>query len=210
MGQLQKVSWRTAGYAALGAVVAAASVVAIVNSDGVRPTALTSSGASRWLVDQVNKRVVLVDGLAGKVVAKIATESDATDDVAVQGAGGAFLVGRATGSIRSISSSKLQLGAAQAVGVLFDPDVKFGVGASGLTLVSAQSSKASIVAVDDVTPRPITVPKAKDAYVAADGSMWLLSQTLAMHVNIDESTATAPLRSISNNQVTTIGSRAVT
>ena len=36
MGQLQKVSWRTVGYAALGTAVAAASVVAIINSDGVR------------------------------------------------------------------------------------------------------------------------------------------------------------------------------
>ncbi len=208
MGQLQKVSWRTAGYAALGTVVAAASVVAIINSDGVRPTSLTSSAASRWLVDQVNRRVVLVDGLAGKVVAKIATESDANDDVAVQGAGGAFLIGKTAGSIRSISSSKLQLGAAQAVGVLLDPDVKFGVGASGLTVVSAQTSKASIVAVDDVT-RPITVPKANDAYVAADGSMWLLSQTVATHVNIDESRATNPLRSFSTSQVATVGARAV-
>ena len=208
MGQLQKVSWRTAGYAALGTVVAAASVVAIINSDGVRPTSLTSSAASRWLVDQVNKRVVLVDGLAGKVVAKIATESDSANDVAVQGAGGAFLVGTATGSISSISSSKLQLGAAQAVGVLLDPGVKFGVGTSGLTVVSPETGKASIVAVDDVT-RPITVPKATDAYVAADGSMWMLSQTQATHVNIDESTATNPLRSLSTNQVTTVGSRAV-
>ncbi|MEO8267796.1 MAG: Ig-like domain-containing protein [Ilumatobacteraceae bacterium] len=208
MGQIQKVSWRTVGYAALGAVVAAASVVAIINSDGVRPTSLTSSAASRWLVDQVNKRVVLVDGLTGQVVAKIATESERTDDVAVQGAGGAFLVGTTTGSIRSISSSKLQLGAAQAVGVLLDPDAKFGVGTSGLTVVSAASSKASIVAVDDVT-RPITVPKANDAYVAADGSMWLLSQTQATHVNIDESTATNPLRSISSSEVATVGSRAV-
>ena len=208
MGQLQKVSWRTVGYAALGTAVAAASVVAIINSDGVRPTSLTSSAASRWLVDQVNKRVVLVDGLAANVVAKIATESDGADDVAVQGAGGAFLVGKTTGSIRSISSSKLQLGAAQAVGVLLDPGVKFGVGTSGLTVVSPETSKASIVAVDDVT-RPITVPKAEYAYVAADGSMWLLSQTEATHVNIDESTATNPLRSISNNQVTTVGSHAV-
>ncbi len=151
MGQLQKVSWRTAGYAALGTVVAVASVVAVINSDGVRPTALASSGASRWLVDQVNKRVVLVDGLAGKVVAKIATESEGTDEVAVQGAGGAFLVGQTAGSIRSISSSKLQLGPAQAVGVLLENDATFRVGTSGLTVVSPATSKASIVAVDDVT-----------------------------------------------------------
>jgi len=65
MGQLQKVSWRTVGYTALGTVLAAASVVVIINSDGVRPTSLTSNAATRWLVDQANGRVVLVDGLAG-------------------------------------------------------------------------------------------------------------------------------------------------
>ena len=208
MGQLQKVSWRAAGYAALGTALAAASVVAIINSDGVRPTSLSSSAASRWLVDQANKRVVLVDGLAGRVVAKIATESDAGDDVAVQGAGGAFLVGKTTGSIRTISTAKLQLGTAQAVGVLLDPRVEFGVGTSGLTVVSPETNKASIVAIDDVT-RPITVPRADRAYVAADGSMWLVSKTEATHVNVDQSTTSTPLRSLSNNQTTTIGSRAV-
>ncbi len=92
MAQLQKVSWRTVGYTALGSVVAIASVVAIIRSDGVRPTSLSSNAATRWLVDQANKRVVLVDGLAGRVVAKINTESEATDEVAVQGVGGAFLL----------------------------------------------------------------------------------------------------------------------
>jgi hypothetical protein len=207
MGQLQKVSWRTAGYAALGTVVAAASVVAIVNSDGVRPTSLISSAATRWLVDQVNGRVVLVDGLAGRVVAKIESASDDPNEVAVQGAGGAFLLGKTQGSVRTISTAKLQLGTAQPLSLLLDTDVKFGVGASGLTIVSAASSQARVVAVDDVT-RPITVPTAKRAYVAADGSMWLLDNTEATHINVDASTTSSPLRSITN-QVATIGSRAV-
>ncbi|MFM2073465.1 MAG: hypothetical protein RLZZ623_3729, partial [Actinomycetota bacterium] len=101
MAQLQKVSWRTVGYTALGSVVAIASVVAIVRSDGVRPTSLSSSAATRWLVDQVNKRVVLVDGLAGRVVAKINTESESSDEVAVQGVGGAFLITPAQASVRT-------------------------------------------------------------------------------------------------------------
>ena len=97
MGQLQKVSWRTVGYAALGTGVAAASVIAVFNSDGVHPTALTSSSATKWLVDNVNGTVVLVDGLAGNVVAKVQLESETDNgdiEVAVQGAGGAFLVVR--------------------------------------------------------------------------------------------------------------------
>src|SRR5476651_1929005 len=113
MGQLERVSWRTVGYAALGTIVAAASVVAIVNSDGVRPTSLTSSAASRWLVDQIHGTAVLVDGLAGRVVARIDAEAPGTDEVAEQGAGGTFLVGKAQASVRTISTAKLQLGTPQ-------------------------------------------------------------------------------------------------
>ncbi len=209
MGQLQKVSWRTAGYAALGTVVAAASVVAVINSDGVRPTSLTSSAATRWLVDQVNETVVLVDGLAGRVVAKIAieSESDTSGEVAVQGAGGAFLVAASSASVRTISTAKLQLGTAQAVSLLAEPDVEFGVGASGLTVVSPRTNEASVIAVDDVT-RPVKVPESNRALVAADGSMWLLGNTEATHVNIDESATRVTLRG-TPNQTATIGSDAV-
>jgi Bacterial Ig domain len=210
MGQMQKVSWRTAGYAALGTVVAAASVIAVINSDGVRPTSLTSNAATRWLVDQINGNVVLVDGLAGNVIARIDAAPEAPEQVqvAVQGAGGAFLVGRTQGSIRTISTAKLQLGTAQPLALLTDPNAQFGVGANGLTVVSPDAGDARIVAVDDVT-RQITIPKATRARVAADGSMWLLSTTEALHVNIDESWTSVPLRSIPN-QIATVGARAVT
>ncbi len=207
MGQLQKVSWRTAGYAALGTVVAAASVIAVVKSDGVRPTALTSNAATRWLVDQVNQRVVLVDGLAGTVVAKIEADPDSGGEVAVQGPGGAFLVAPTSGSVRTISTSKLQLGTAQPVALLAEPGARFGVGTSGLTVVSPNTAEARVVAVDDVT-RQITIPESDEALIAADGSMWLLSQTEATHVNIDESAKIVPLRS-RTVKATTVGAKAV-
>ena len=207
MGQLQKVSWRTVGYAALGTVVAAASVVAIINSDGVRPTSLTSSAATRWLFDQLTGRAVLVDGLAGRVVAKIDAESQGSREVAVQGVGGAFLVAREKGSVRTLSTAKLQLGTAQPVSSLLDPDVKFGVGASGLTVVSGESATANVVAVGDVT-RPVAIPKSENAYVAGDGSMWLITGTEATHVNVDESKTTVRMRS-EVRQTTTVGPHAV-
>ncbi|MEP7112292.1 MAG: Ig-like domain-containing protein [Ilumatobacteraceae bacterium] len=211
MGQLQKVSWRTAGYAALGTVVAAAAVVAVINSDGVRPTSLTSNSATRWLFDQSNGNVVLVDGLAGNVIARIDAAPEAPDQlqdqVAVQGAGGAFLVAKKQGSIRTISTAKLQLGTAQPLALLTDLNAQFGVGANGLTIVSPDAGDARVVAVDDVT-RQIAVPPADTARVAADGSMWLLSKTRAIHVNVDETRTDVPLRSISN-QIRTIGARAV-
>ena len=207
MGQMQKVSWRTAGCAALGTIVAAASVVAIINSDGVRPTSLTSNAATRWLVDRDHGNVVLVDGLAGRVLAKITTDTDLTDEVAVQGSGGAFLVAQQQGSIRTISTAKLQLGTAQPVALLTENSVTFGVGSSGLTIVSPTTSEARVVAVDDVS-RGIQVPKAMDAMVAADGSMWLLSQTTATHVNVDQSFASAPLRS-TPKLTTTVGAKGV-
>ena len=207
MGQLQKVSWRTVGYAALGTVFAAASVVAIINSDGVRPTSLTSSAATRWLFDQVSGNAVLVDGLAGRVVAKVDAESPGNFEVAVQGVGGAFLVAQAQGSVRAISTAKLQLGTAQPVASLLDPKAKFGVGASGLTVVSGASGTANVVAVDDVT-RVVTVPKSDKALVAADGSMWLLNADVATHVNVDESATTVQMRSPAN-QATTVGAHGV-
>ena len=48
MAQMQKVSWRTVGYAALGTTAIIAATVAIVHSDGVRPTLLKSAAATRW------------------------------------------------------------------------------------------------------------------------------------------------------------------
>jgi len=207
MAQLQKVSWRTVGYAALGTAVAAASIIVIVNRDGVRPTSLTSDTATRWLVDQISHEVVLVDGLAGHVVARIQTDSDSSDQVAVQGAGGAFLVSPAQAAVRTISTAKLQLGTAQTVATLAEPDVKYAVGESGLTIVNSTTSEARVVAVDDVT-RQIAIPKVPKADIAADGSMWLYSNTEATHVNVDESSTSTRLRS-NPNQTTTVGSRAV-
>jgi large repetitive protein len=209
MGQMQKVSWRSAGYAALGTVLVAASVVAVVNSDGVHPTALTSNAATRWLVDRVNGHVVLVDGLAGRVLAKIASDADLSDDeVAVQGAGGSFLVAKSQGSVRTISTAKLQLGTPQPVALLTEQKVQFGVGTSGLTVVSPVTSEARVVAVDDVS-REVDVPQADNAMVAADGSMWLLTDSRATHVNVDQSSATSLLRSAADKS-TTIGAQAVT
>ncbi|MDP9463728.1 MAG: Ig-like domain-containing protein, partial [Actinomycetota bacterium] len=207
MAELHKVSWRTAGYAALGSVVAVASVVVIIRSDGVHPTSLTSSAATRWLVHQASKEVVLVDGLAGRVVARIDAESDASGEVAVQGDGGAFLVAPTQGSVRTISTAKLQLGTAQPVASLSEEGAKLGVGASGLTVVNSKTSEANVVAVDDIA-RPITVPDSLSSRVAADGSMWLFTDIEATHLNVDESGRSMPLRG-RLDQTTTVGAHAV-
>ncbi len=212
MGQSQKVSWRAVGYSALGVTVAAASVVAIINSDGVRPTSLTSSAATRWLVDQLENQVVLVDGLAGRVVAKVKldAETGSGGNVAVQGPGGAFLVAPGQGSVRTISTAKLALGTPQTVGLLSEAGAQFRVGTSGLTILSPHTKEASVVTVDDVTQQ-IAVPESDNAYLAADGSMWLLAKLQATHVNIDETRTTVPLASASDSTMTTtVGARAVT
>src|SRR3954453_3448997 len=154
MGQLQNESWRTDGYSALGTAVAAASVIAVFNRDGGNPTELTSSAATKWLVDNAHRQVVLVDGLAGHVVAKVQLDPDTDSgekEEAVQGAGGAFLIDRTQASVRTISTSKLQLGTPQTVGLLNEKNAKFDVGPSGLTILSPDTKEASVVAVDDLT-----------------------------------------------------------
>ena len=65
--------------------------------------------------------------LEGDIVAKVDAESPGSSEVAVQGAGGAFLVSQKQLSVRTISTAKLQLGTAQPVASLLDPDVKYGV-----------------------------------------------------------------------------------
>ena len=55
---------------------------------------------------------------------RVDAESPGGSEVAVQGAGGAFLVAQDQGSVRTISTAKLQLGTAQPVASLLDPDAE--------------------------------------------------------------------------------------
>jgi Bacterial Ig domain len=209
MAQMQKVSWRTVGYVALGTTAIIAAAVGIVHSDGVRPTSMKSSAATRWLVYQPGQLLVLADGLSGKVLAKIEAKSEETHEIAVQGAGGAFLVAPSQGTVRAVSTANLQLGTPQAVGALSltTKQDELGVGTTGLTVVSTDPNAANIVAAGDV-PRPISVPKSTGAIVARDGSMWLFTDTEAKHVGVDGSSDTFQLRG-KRDATTTIGSDAV-
>jgi hypothetical protein len=212
MAQMQKVSWRTVGYAALGATAMIAATVAIVHSDGVRPTLLKSAAATRWLVYQRTHKLVLADGLSGHVVATIDAKSSAAiaQEFAVQGAGGAFLVAPSQGSVRAISTASLELGTPQPVASLSDvTDVShLGVGTNGLTVINTDTNLANIVPAGDVT-RQFPIPKAKTALVARDGSMWLFDDTTANHVMVDGSARPFQLRGTPTSPPTTVGSTAV-
>ena len=209
MVETKKVSWRTVGYAALGTTAIIAAAVGIVHSDGVRPTSMKSSAATRWLVYQPKQWLVLVDGLSGQVLAKIDAKSDATGEVAVQGAGGAFLVAPSLGSVRSVSTASLQLGTPQGVGSLSaTPQAnRLGVGATGLTVVNIQTDEASVVTPGDVA-RPIPITASDSTLVARDGSIWLLTAKQAKHVNVDGSSKTYAVRGHTDLS-TTVGSHGV-
>ena len=213
MAEMQKVSWRTVGYVALGTAGIIAAAVGIVHSDGVRPISLKSSAATRWLVYQPKQLLVLADGLSGRVLAKIDAKVDAksetTDEIAVQGAGGAFLVAPSLGTVRAISTANLQLGTPQVVGSLSSTRTNFdlGVGTNGLTVVNTETNEAHIVPTGDLTRR-IKVTEADSAQVARDGSIWLFSQTGVTHVNVDESSTNFPLRGHAD-ATTTVGSHGV-
>ncbi len=209
MAQTQKVSWRTVGYAALGTTAIIAAAVGIVHSDGVRPTSMKSSAATRWLVYQPGQLLVLADGLSGKVLAKIEAKSADPNEIAVQGAGGAFLVAPSLGTVQAVSTANLQLGTPQLVGALLPTTTRdqLGVGTTGLTVVNHDAPAANIVAAGDVT-RAIKIPKSDDARVARDGSMWLFTKTDAKHVGVDSSSETFQLRG-NRDLTTTVGPHAV-
>ena len=113
MGQLQKVSWRTVGYATLGTGARGCIGDRRHQQRRSQPTSLTSNAATRWLVDrhQRQRRAGRWPGRRG--AGQDHEPTPGSDEVAVQGAGGAFLVGRSQGAVRTISTAKLQLGTAQ-------------------------------------------------------------------------------------------------
>lgn len=212
MAQMERVSWRTVGYSMLGASALIAGTVGIVRSDGVRPTSLKSNSATRWLVDQPEHLLVLADGLTGKLLAKIDTESLSVQQVAYQGAGGAFLVIPDEGSVRAVSTAKLSLGTTQKLAPLSEAvkdstHLSMGVGANGLTVVNTETDEASLVGANDA-PRPIDVPKADTPLVARDGSVWLFDNLRATHVSADGSRRSYDLTG-RRDLTATVGSHAV-
>ncbi|MGB8860045.1 MAG: Ig-like domain-containing protein [Ilumatobacteraceae bacterium] len=210
MAGLQRVSWRTVGYAVLSFAVAAAAVTAVIRRDGVRPTSLESRAVTHWLLHRnadATNDLILADGLSSRVIARINPASDTNDEVAVQGPAGAFLVAPRNGTVRAISTSGLQLGTAQLVTTLAVPGAKFGVGTAGLTVVAADA--AEVVAANDVS-RPLEIPAAANSLIAADGSVWSFAAGTATHVNVDESRESIAVPTeLRVDNVTTVGADAV-
>jgi hypothetical protein len=196
---------RWTGVAAATALVGAGGFM-LVRSDGVRPTTVNSTSATRWLVHRPTGRLVLADGLTGRVTARIEARANETGEVASEGAGGAFLVATELGEARSVNTSLLQLSTAQTVALLAAGDTAFGVGPNGLTAVSAQLGEARLITATESLS--IDVPTADVAKVATDGTIWLVRDGAVDHVLTDGArTTSAP--AIDADDLVTIGSSGV-
>ena len=209
MKQSASVSWRTTGVAVCACLLASSLVVLLTRHNTVKPNRLASSSATQWLVHRPSERVVLVDGFSGEVLASIRAESDASDAVAVQGPGGAFLVSNSTRTARSISSRKLQLGTSRALGALASDQAQVGVGAAGLTAVDSRNGLVDVLSVD-AAARSIDIPQSAESLIAGDGSVWLLRSGSATHVPLDgEATETFDLPG-ERDALTSVGEQPLT
>jgi hypothetical protein len=180
--------------------------VAVLRSEGVRPTTVRSGPSTRWLVNQNTGYLLLADGLTGRVAARIEAEVNLTGEVPVDGAGGTFLVAAAQGSARAVNTSLLKVGTARTVALLSDAGTTFGVGPSGLTVVNAREGEASLLTSDEASP--INIQPAELAAVAADGTIWLLRNGSVDHVFTDGRRVRASL-GIDADRLVTVGDRAV-
>ena len=185
MKQTKSVSWRTSAIALCACLLASGVVVFFTRQNTIKPNELSSSTAAHWLVHRASRKVVLVDGFSGRVLARVDAGEDADDAVTVQGEGGAFLVSNSTGTARSISTAKLRLGTSRKLEALTASQANVGVGVDGLTAVDGRNALLDVLSTDAV-PRSITPPVAGESIVTNDGSVWLLANGKATHVRIDD------------------------
>ena len=161
--------------AAVAAVLA--TVVVVVRADGFEAVDATAPRATRWFVDRTLDQIVLVDGFAGRPLARLAADVAGPSLEVAQSAGAAVLVNRNAGTIRTVDTVNLRLGPLQPVGLVAAPSTLIEVGQAGLVAVDRQSADAVVVPPDgEALPFDVGAAGEGDrTRIAADGAVWTLA-----------------------------------
>ena len=192
--------------AGLAIVFGALTTVVLLRSDGVEPTNVSATSATRWLVHQPSGRVVLADGLAGRVTARIDPDTSASTDTTVQGPSGAYLLIPEGGAVRPLDTASLQLGAQQTVAVLSSTRAVVGSGPQGLVAADPLLDEVSFLTATET--RPLQVPAFDEAKVGIGGDLWLIAGNTLYHFATDGRRSTNKL-TIRPQSLITIGDTAV-
>ena len=161
--------------AAVAAVLTA--VVVVVRADGFEAVDATVPRATRWFVGGADQQIVLVDGFAGRPLARLATDAGAGALELAQSAGAVVLVDRNAGSVRSVDAVNLRLGPPQPVGLVGVTASEISVGQAGLVVVDPATADAVVVPPGgEALPFDVGAAGAGDqTQIAIDGAVWTIA-----------------------------------
>jgi hypothetical protein len=156
-------------------------VVVVFRTDGFDAIDATVPRATRWFVgvgtDGVSEEIVLVDGFAGRALARLAPDQPGGPDLELaQSASGVSLVDRNARTAREVDGVNLRLGPVQSIDLVAAPTTVLGMGQSGLTAVDTQTAEAVVVPPGgEVIPFEVGAAGAGPlTQVAPDGAVWTL------------------------------------
>lgn len=169
------VPWRRVWVVVVAVAVAVAGVVVVVRADGFAAVDATVPRATRWFLHEPTGRAVLVDGFAGKSLARIEASEDGDVLQLVQSASGVALVDRSNATIRAIDAAQMRLGPEQSVELVGSPGTLTGFGQPGAIAVDPATSDAVVVPPSgEAVPFTVDATVGADTHVSPDGAIWTL------------------------------------
>ncbi|MCB0967325.1 MAG: cadherin-like domain-containing protein, partial [Ilumatobacter sp.] len=174
----QGISWRRAWAVVAAVAVALTAAVVVARADGFEAVDATVPRATRWFVDTATDQIVLVDGFAGRSLARLAAAVETPSLELVQSAGEVVLIDRNAGTVRDVDAVNLRLGPPQPVGMVAAPTAVVNIGQAGLVAVDTRSATGVVVPPAGGDPVPFELGAAGPGpltQIAADGAVWTLA-----------------------------------
>ena len=172
------VPWRRVAVVFAALALAVSGVFVAFRADGFDAVDATVPRATRWFVDDQLNALVLVDGFAGKLLAKVPLESDSNQFEVVQGPSGASVLDRSgAATSQTIDTAALRVGSAQSLDLVSSPDTIVGLGQSGVVAVQP-GVDTGVLLPPEGEPLPFDVGdigRDDATRVSSDGAVWTIA-----------------------------------
>jgi hypothetical protein len=172
------VPWRRVALVFAAVALAVSGVFVAFRADGFDAVDATVPRATRWFVDDQINALVLVDGFAGKLLAKVPLESNSNQFEVVQGPSGASVLDRSgAATSQTIDTAALRVGSAQSLELVSSPDTIVGLGQSGVVAVQP-GVDTGVLLPPEGEPLPFDVGdigRDEATRVSSDGAVWTIA-----------------------------------
>ena len=172
------VPWRRVAVVFTAVALAVSGVFVAFRADGFDAVDATVPRATRWFVDDQLDALVLADGFAGKLLAKVPLDSDSNQLEVVQGPSGASVLDRSgAATSQTIDTAALRVGSAQSLDLVSSPETIVGVGQSGVVAVQPGVDEGVLLPPEG-EPLPFEVGdigRDEATRVSSDGAVWTIA-----------------------------------